>query len=98
MLWLAWTSASARTTTGTTLHDPFQKRHHDLVPSIDSAGPTALAATPGARVVLRQFLTRHPVPASLVARLVRDSALEARLRAEDRSFGYDFVIAGVADG
>jgi S-adenosylmethionine:diacylglycerol 3-amino-3-carboxypropyl transferase len=56
----------------------------------------ARAAAPGARVVLRQFLTRHVVPAALESRLVRDPVLEARLGAEDRSFAYDFLVAEVA--
>lgn len=54
------------------------------------------SAAPGGRVVLRQFLTRHTVPAALEACLLRDLVLEARLGAEDRSFAYDFLIAEVA--
>jgi len=54
-------------------------------------------AAPGARLVLRQFLTRYDVPADVGARLVRDRALETRLAEEDRSFGYEFLIADVAD-
>jgi S-adenosylmethionine-diacylglycerol 3-amino-3-carboxypropyl transferase len=56
----------------------------------------ARAAAPGARVVARQFLTRHAVPEALLERLVRDPVLEARLGAEDRSFAYDFLVAQVA--
>ena len=56
----------------------------------------ARAAAPGARVVLRQFLTKHSVPKPLEARLVRDHGLESSLEAADRSFAYDFLIAEVA--
>ena len=56
----------------------------------------ARAAAPGARVVLRQFLTRHAIPVALERRLVRDPVLEARLGAADRSFAYDFIVAEVA--
>jgi len=76
----------------------------DVSSFLDRAGfvrllaAVARAAAPGARVVLRQFLTRHAVPASLEPRLLRDPALEARLAAEDRSFAYDFLVAEVPGG
>lgn len=56
------------------------------------------AAAPGARVVIRQFLTRYDVPADLDGAFKRETELEARLRADDRSIGYDFFIATVGDG
>jgi S-adenosylmethionine-diacylglycerol 3-amino-3-carboxypropyl transferase len=74
----------------------------DVASFLDRAGFARLvgavvrSAAPGGRVVLRQFLTRHPVPAALDACLVRDPVLEARLGAEDRSFAYDFLVAEVA--
>ena len=55
------------------------------------------AATPGARIVLRQFLTRYDVPPKTAARLVRDPDLEARLADEDRTFAYEFLVAEVND-
>jgi len=56
-----------------------------------------LAGTaPGARVVLRQFLTRYDVPPVLARRLRREPALEARLAVEDRAFAYHFLVAEVA--
>jgi S-adenosylmethionine-diacylglycerol 3-amino-3-carboxypropyl transferase len=74
----------------------------DVASFLDSAGfgrlvaAVARAAAPGARVVLRQFLTRHTVPAALQASLIREPALEARLAVEDRSFAYEFLVAEVA--
>jgi hypothetical protein len=55
------------------------------------------AAAPGARIVLRQFLTRYRVPSGVAARLVRDPGLETRLANEDRTFAYEFLIAEVND-
>ncbi|HTW91682.1 MAG TPA: DUF3419 family protein [bacterium] len=54
------------------------------------------SAVPGGRFVLRQFLTRYEVPPELTSRLAREPALEKRLAAEDRSIGYEFIIAEVA--
>jgi S-adenosylmethionine-diacylglycerol 3-amino-3-carboxypropyl transferase len=76
----------------------------DVSSFLDDAGFTRLlaaatrAAAPGARVVLRQFVSRRGVPPSLEARLRRDAALESRLAAEDRSFAYDFLVAEVTLG
>ncbi len=56
------------------------------------------AAAPGGRFVLRQFLTRYEVPPEIARRLAREPALEARLAAEDRSVGYEFIIADIRDG
>jgi S-adenosylmethionine-diacylglycerol 3-amino-3-carboxypropyl transferase len=55
------------------------------------------SAAPGARVVIRQFLTRYTLPASLAARLAREPELEVRLAREDRAFAYDFLVAEVRD-
>lgn len=72
------------------------------VPSfLDEAGFARLlqgvvnAARPGARVVIRQFMTRHVVPPALASRLLREPELEAELAREDRSFCYEFLIATV---
>jgi S-adenosylmethionine-diacylglycerol 3-amino-3-carboxypropyl transferase len=56
------------------------------------------AARPGARIVLRQFLTRYDVPAAVAGRLAREADLEARLAQEDRAFAYEFLIAEVKRG
>lgn len=53
------------------------------------------SAAPGARVCIRQFLTRYELPGGVAKRWRRDRALEARLAAEDRSFAYDFIAAEV---
>ena len=50
-----------------------------------------------ARVVVRQFLTRYPLPGPFASRLVREPRLEARLEAEDRAFVYEFMVAQVND-
>jgi S-adenosylmethionine-diacylglycerol 3-amino-3-carboxypropyl transferase len=55
------------------------------------------SAPPGARLVLRQFLTRYEVPDRLAPRLFREPELEARLAAEDRAFAYEFIIAEVRE-
>jgi len=52
---------------------------------------------PGARVVIRQFLTRYRLPDDVEGRLERAPALERRLAVEDRSFGYEFIVAEVRD-
>lgn len=55
-----------------------------------------LQAAVGARLVIRQFLTRYRVPPLPPgATLVREPELEARLAAQDRSFGYEFLIGTV---
>ncbi len=56
-------------------------------------GLVAGRAALGARVVVRQFLTRDPWPAGFGSRLVRLPGLEARLRDLDRSFAYEFFVA-----
>ena len=68
------------------------------VPSyLDAEGTARLwrsvlrAAEPGARVVVREFLRRHPIPAGLPLR--RETGLEDELARIDRSFAYDFVVA-----
>lgn len=58
----------------------------------------ARGAAPGARVVIRQFLTRYRVPDRLVDELPRDTGLERRLALEDRAFAYEFLIAQVPRG
>lgn len=55
------------------------------------------AAHPGARVVAREFLRRHPLPEGVVPGLIRDPALEARLADLDRAFCYTFVVGEVGD-
>jgi S-adenosylmethionine-diacylglycerol 3-amino-3-carboxypropyl transferase len=55
-------------------------------------------ASPAARGVIRQFLTRQRVPAELGDRLIRDRGLEARLAEEDRAFAYDFIVGEVQRG
>lgn len=52
-------------------------------------------AAPGARVVIRQFLTRYGLPDALARNFVREPELEAELAAEDRSFGYEFIVGTV---
>lgn len=68
------------------------------VPSyLDAAGTARLwrsvvrSAEPDARIVVREFLRRHPIPAGLPLR--REAALEDELARIDRSFAYDFVVA-----
>jgi S-adenosylmethionine-diacylglycerol 3-amino-3-carboxypropyl transferase len=56
------------------------------------------AAAPGARVCIRQFLTRRRLPDRLAVRLAREPELEARLAREDRSIVYDFIVAQVRSG
>lgn len=56
------------------------------------------AALPGARVVMRQFLTRYPLPAEVAPALRREPALEAELGLMDRAFAYAFIIGEVVDG
>ena len=51
----------------------------------------ARAAAPGARIVMRQFLTRFDPDDALVPALRRDRAVERQLAAIDRSFAYDFL-------
>lgn len=53
-------------------------------------------AAAGARIVVRQFLTRYALSEPASAILQRDSALETELALRDRSFGYDFMVATVA--
>lgn len=54
-------------------------------------------AASGARVVVRQFLTRYSLSAQHSARLTREPELERRLALEDRAFAYEFLVAKVAD-
>ena len=61
------------------------------------ASAVARCATPGARVVIRQFLTRYDLPASLAGCIDRESRLEARLADQDRSIGYEFIVGVVRD-
>jgi S-adenosylmethionine-diacylglycerol 3-amino-3-carboxypropyl transferase len=84
-------------------HGPFDRFSLSDVPSYLGAddfnrfvaGVTRCAA-PGARVCIRQFLTRYELPSDLTERWRRDRGLEARLAAEDRSFAYEFIVAEVA--
>ena len=55
-------------------------------------------AEPGARVVIRQFMTRYDLPPRAVEQLVREPELERRCATEDRSFAYEFIIATVREG
>jgi S-adenosylmethionine-diacylglycerol 3-amino-3-carboxypropyl transferase len=57
-----------------------------------------LCAEPGARVVIRQFMTRYDVPPAVADRLVREPELERRCALEDRAFVYEFVIGTVRRG
>jgi S-adenosylmethionine-diacylglycerol 3-amino-3-carboxypropyl transferase len=57
----------------------------------------ARCATPGARVVIRQFLTRYDPSDPLAARIDRESHLEAQLADQDRSLGYEFIVRVVRD-
>lgn len=52
-------------------------------------------ATPGARAVIRQFLTRYELPDPLATRFDRESRLEAQLAEQDRSIGYEFIVGVV---
>jgi S-adenosylmethionine-diacylglycerol 3-amino-3-carboxypropyl transferase len=52
-------------------------------------------AAPGARVVLRQFLTRYAPAAHHAARLAREPELETRLALEARASAYEFLVAEV---
>lgn len=55
-------------------------------------------AEPGARVVIRQFMTRYGLPSGVAEQLVREPQLERRCATEDRSFAYDFIIGTVQEG
>lgn len=59
-------------------------------------GGVVRCAAPGARLVLRQFLTRYDLPADLTEAISREPDLERRLAAEDRAFVYEFLIGTVA--
>lgn len=48
-------------------------------------------AKPGARFCIRQFLSKHQIPADLIPHLRRDFALEKELEQEDRCFVYSFL-------
>lgn len=48
---------------------------------------------PGARLVIRQFLTRDPWPRGLEERFVRRHEIERRLREMDQAFAYEFFVA-----
>jgi len=52
-------------------------------------------AAVGARVVIRQFLTRYEMPEALAPVLRRDEPLERRLALTDRAFAYEFLVAEV---
>lgn len=52
-------------------------------------------AEPGARVVIRQFMTRYELPPAVANRLTREPDLEQRCALEDRAFVYEFVIGTV---
>ena len=53
---------------------------------------------PGARFCIRQFLTSQFVPERFKQVLVREPELEERLRTNDRSFAYRFVVGSVKAG
>lgn len=55
-------------------------------------------AEPGARVVIRQFMTRYDLPPAVAHRLTREPELERRCAREDRAFAYEFVIGTVRRG
>ncbi|MCL7937755.1 MAG: BtaA family protein [marine benthic group bacterium] len=50
----------------------------------------------GARLVIRQFLTRDPWPPGLEERFVRLHDIEHRLRELDQAFAYEFFVAEAA--
>jgi S-adenosylmethionine:diacylglycerol 3-amino-3-carboxypropyl transferase len=84
---------------------PFSRFSLSDVPSfLDRAGFESLfdhvlrRAAPEARVVVRQFLTRHCPSGPLAARIRREPKLEARLALEDRAFAYEFIVGEVLDG
>jgi S-adenosylmethionine:diacylglycerol 3-amino-3-carboxypropyl transferase len=52
-------------------------------------------AEPGARVVIRQFMTRYDLPPAVADRLIREPELERRCATEDRAFAYEFIIGTV---
>lgn len=53
------------------------------------------AAAPGARVVVRQFLTRYTLDAGTARWLRREPELEAELERDDRAFAYTFIVGRV---
>ncbi len=53
------------------------------------------AAAPGSRFCIRQFLSGHAFPAALQSTLACDERLERRLRSEDHSFAYRFLVGEV---
>lgn len=52
-------------------------------------------AKPGARVVIRQFMTRYGLPRAVADRIIREPELERRCALEDRAFAYEFIIGTV---
>lgn len=54
-------------------------------------------AQPGARVVIRQFMTRYDLPPGAFEQLVREPRLERRCATKDRSFAYEFIIGTVRE-
>lgn len=53
------------------------------------------AATPGARICVRQFLTDHTIPERLRDTIHREPRLEEELRKSDRAFAYRFIVGEV---
>ena len=56
------------------------------------------AAAPGARFCIREFLSAHRLLGPLASRLRRDTALEEKLRLEDRAVAYRFLVGTVEHG
>ncbi len=54
-------------------------------------GGVARAAAPGARILMRQFLTRYDPDDAMAPDLRRDRVIERQLATVDRSFAYDFL-------
>ncbi|UCF19276.1 MAG: GNAT family N-acetyltransferase [Gemmatimonadota bacterium] len=57
----------------------------------------ARSAVPGARVVIRQFLTRYDPLDPQKTRIDREPHLEAQLADQDRSIGYEFLVGVVRE-
>lgn len=53
------------------------------------------SASPGARFVIRQFLTRYALPERFEPLVAREPELERTLAADDRSFAYEFLVGEV---
>jgi S-adenosylmethionine-diacylglycerol 3-amino-3-carboxypropyl transferase len=86
-------SLPARTYTKYSLSDvPSYLGQHELLNLLNAA---RFSATDDARIVIRQFLTRYPLPPHLLDVFPRQSALEARCERDDQALAYTFIIADV---